>query len=106
MCGIAGIMTATDALPETRLLDGFARALAHRGPDGQGHSATTGLPVAFGPDSHVGWKVRLPGKGWSTPIVDGGRVFLTTAVPSGETPPSAASDASISWSRARAARRG
>ena len=80
------------ALVSALLVGGFGKGTAEewpdfRGPDGQGHSATTGLPVAFGPDSHVGWKVRLPGKGWSTPIVDGGRVFLTTAVPSGETPP-------------------
>lgn len=58
-----------------------------RGPGGQGLSTTTGLPVAFGPESHVRWKVPVAGKGWSTPIVDGGRVFLTTAVPSAESPP-------------------
>ena len=58
-----------------------------RGPGGQGHSAIAGLPVDFGPDERVGWKAAIPGKGWSTPIVDGGRVFLTTAVPSGEDPP-------------------
>ena len=58
-----------------------------RGPSGQGHSATAGLPTSFSPSDHVRWKVALPGKGWSTPIIDDGRVFLTTAVPSGETPP-------------------
>jgi len=58
-----------------------------RGPGGQGQSTTEGLPVTFGPDRAVRWKVAIPGKGWSTPIVDGGRVFLTTAVPSGEDPP-------------------
>ena len=58
-----------------------------RGPSGQGHSATTGLPTSFSPTDHVRWKVAIPGKGWSTPIIDDGRVVLTTAVPSGETPP-------------------
>lgn len=58
-----------------------------RGPGAQGESATVGLPVAFGPESLVRWKVAVPGKGWSTPIVDGGRVFLSTAVPTPENPP-------------------
>lgn len=58
-----------------------------RGPSGQGQSSTAGLPTSFSPGERVRWKVAVPGKGWSTPIVDGGRVFLTTAVPSGESPP-------------------
>ena len=35
----------------------------------------------------VRWKVPVPGKGWSSPIVHDGRIFLTTAVPSEEDPP-------------------
>jgi len=58
-----------------------------RGPSGQGQSAETGLPTSFSPTDRVRWQVAIPGKGWSTPIIDGGRVFLTTAVPSGESPP-------------------
>jgi outer membrane protein assembly factor BamB len=58
-----------------------------RGPTGQGQSATAGLPTSFSPTERVRWKVAIPGKGWSTPIVDAGRVFLTTAVPSTENPP-------------------
>ena len=58
-----------------------------RGPTGQGLSTTADLPTTFSPTQRVRWKVALPGKGWSTPIVDRGRVFLTTAVPSSETPP-------------------
>lgn len=36
MCGIAGVMTADGRPPEAATLDAMARALAHRGPDGQG----------------------------------------------------------------------
>ena len=36
MCGIAGVMTADGSQPSSALLDGFLRALAHRGPDGEG----------------------------------------------------------------------
>ncbi|HEX9703595.1 MAG TPA: asparagine synthase (glutamine-hydrolyzing), partial [Rhodospirillales bacterium] len=36
MCGIAGVMTADGAPPADRVLQALTRALAHRGPDGQG----------------------------------------------------------------------
>ncbi len=37
--------------------------------------------------TNVRWKVAIPGKGWSSPIVAGGRIFVTTAVPSADEPP-------------------
>jgi outer membrane protein assembly factor BamB len=58
-----------------------------RGPTGQGHSSATGLPVKWDLSANVRWKVAIPGKGWSSPIVHAGRIFLTTAVPSEEDPP-------------------
>src|SRR5215218_5282852 len=51
-----------------------------RGPTGQGHSSATGLPVHWSDTQNVRWKVDVPGKGWSSPIVLKGRVYLTTAV--------------------------
>jgi asparagine synthase (glutamine-hydrolysing) len=36
MCGIAGLMTRDGATPDVSMLDRFARALGHRGPDGEG----------------------------------------------------------------------
>src|SRR5688572_22628806 len=53
-----------------------------RGPTGQG-LASGPLPVEWGPDRNVRWKTPIPGLGWSSPVVAGGRVFLTTAVPEG-----------------------
>jgi outer membrane protein assembly factor BamB len=58
-----------------------------RGPTGQGHSSATSVPVTWDLQNNVRWKVAIPGKGWSSPIVSDGRVYLTTAVPSGEDPP-------------------
>jgi outer membrane protein assembly factor BamB len=58
-----------------------------RGPTGQGLSAATSLPVTWDLQANVRWKVPIPGKGWSSPIVHDGRIFLTTAVPSEEDPP-------------------
>lgn len=52
-----------------------------RGPTGQGHSTVTGLPTHWGEAENVAWKHEIPGKGWSSPIVLGKRLYLTTAVP-------------------------
>jgi len=52
-----------------------------RGPNGQGHSIATRLPVEWGPEKNVGWKTAVPGNGWSSPVVQDGRIYLTTAVP-------------------------
>lgn len=51
-----------------------------RGPDGQGHVAGA-LPLAWGEGKNVAWKTPLPGKGWSSPVVVGGKVWVTTAIP-------------------------
>jgi outer membrane protein assembly factor BamB len=50
-----------------------------RGPGGQGHAAATGLPLEWSESQNVAWKTPVPGVGWSSPVVDGGRVWLTTA---------------------------
>jgi outer membrane protein assembly factor BamB len=54
-----------------------------RGPDGQGHSAERGLPVEWSATRNVAWKVAVPGRGWSSPVVSDGRVWLTTATTMG-----------------------
>ena len=56
----------------------------YRGADRDGHSASSSnLPLRWGEDQHVTWKTELPGRGWSTPAVEGGRVWCTTADPKG-----------------------
>jgi outer membrane protein assembly factor BamB len=52
-----------------------------RGPTGQGHYAGKGLPIAWSTTKNVIWKRPIPGSGWSSPVVQDGRIFLTTAVP-------------------------
>ena len=51
-----------------------------RGPGGQGHSAERGVPLQWGEGKNVTWKTPVPGLGWSSPVVAGGRVWITTAV--------------------------
>ena len=52
-----------------------------RGPTGQGHSQATDLPEKWSADKNVAWRKAIIGHGWSTPILIGSRLFLTTAVP-------------------------
>lgn len=52
-----------------------------RGPDGNGHAEATGLPVTWSATENVTWKQEVPGQGWSSPVVAGGRIYLTAAVP-------------------------
>ena len=51
-----------------------------RGPTGMGVSDETGLPLSWGVDRNLVWKTPIDGKGHSSPIVWGDRVFLTTAI--------------------------
>ena len=52
-----------------------------RGPTGQGISTATNLPLEWNATTNVAWKVELPGKGWSSPVLAKGRIYLTAAVP-------------------------
>ncbi|MEM9367982.1 MAG: PQQ-binding-like beta-propeller repeat protein [Planctomycetota bacterium] len=47
-----------------------------RGPNGSGIS-TSDAPTEFGADNNLKWKLELPGRGVSSPIVVGDRVFVT-----------------------------
>jgi outer membrane protein assembly factor BamB len=51
-----------------------------RGPTGQGLSDATGVPTEWSDTQHVAWKVEVPGKGWSSPVLSHGKLYLTTAV--------------------------
>jgi len=51
-----------------------------RGPTANGAAAAAG-PRTWSDTENVRWKVALPGRGMSTPILLGERVFVSTAVP-------------------------
>lgn len=53
-----------------------------RGPAGQGHATARNLPTSWSETEHVVWKCPLPGKGWSSPVLAGSQIWLTTAVDS------------------------
>lgn len=53
---------------------------AWRGPDGMGVCGEKNLPVRWSTNENVRWRVPLPDRGNSTPIVWGNRVFVTQAI--------------------------
>ena len=55
-----------------------------RGPESRGIASGPKLPDRWSATENIAWKTDVPGRGWSSPIVWGDRVFLTTAVNSGE----------------------
>jgi outer membrane protein assembly factor BamB len=54
-----------------------------RGPNTQGRTAETGLPLKWSGAENIMWKTELPGESWSSPVVWGNRVFITTATDGG-----------------------
>jgi outer membrane protein assembly factor BamB len=55
-----------------------------RGRTGQGHSDERGLPLVWSETKNVRWKVAIPGRGWSSPAIQGDRIWLTTATEEGK----------------------
>ncbi|MDQ3625022.1 MAG: PQQ-like beta-propeller repeat protein, partial [Verrucomicrobiota bacterium] len=55
-----------------------------RGPEGQGLSAARDVPVEWSGTKNVAWKVAIPGRGWSQPVLLNGRLYLTTGTAEGE----------------------
>jgi len=51
-----------------------------RGPTGMGISTETELPLTWSDEENVLWKTPIEGKGHSSPIIWGDRVFLTAAI--------------------------
>ena len=82
-----------------RLLPVLAAALAvssvradwpdYRGRFGDGHVSApgdtkpVGLPLTWSETENIKWKTEIPHRGWSTPVVLGQQVWLTTATPEG-----------------------
>ena len=50
-----------------------------RGPSRNGVATDAPVPTKFGDGEHMVWKTKVPGRGHSSPIVVGERVYLTTA---------------------------
>ena len=75
-CCIFAFVTTSAQNPEN-----WAR---FRGPNGQGISDATGLPLRWNAGENIAWKTYIPGEGWSSPVVWNDHVFLTTATDDGK----------------------
>jgi outer membrane protein assembly factor BamB len=53
-----------------------------RGPQQTG-VAPGDAPIEWSDTTNVAWKIEIPGRGHSTPVIWGDRIFLTTSVPTG-----------------------
>ena len=50
-----------------------------RGPDGQGHSDAEGIPLQWSETKNITWKTAIPGEGWSSPVIYGNQIWMTSA---------------------------
>ena len=77
---VAGLVGAA---PDARMIavegEGAKYWPQWRGPSAQGHVAGTAYTDTWSPTSRVAWKTPVPGRGNSSPIVWGDRIYLTTA---------------------------
>ena len=58
-----------------------------RGSNGNSIANESKHPLQWAEDSNIAWKVKIPGRGWSQPVVAGDKVFVTTAVAENEEKP-------------------
>lgn len=54
-----------------------------RGPQGNGQTDAKGLPLTWAEDKNVTWKTPIHGRAWSSPVVWGKQVWVTTATEDG-----------------------
>jgi hypothetical protein len=62
-----GALAATDSWPD------------YRGPYCNGHAIGEGVPLSWSESENIVWKTYLHGRGWSTPVLWGDQLWMTTA---------------------------
>ena len=55
-----------------------------RGARANGHTESTNLPLEWSEDRNVSWKTAIHGRAWSSPVIWGDQVWMTTATPDGK----------------------
>ena len=72
---LAGTFTASAGPPNDR-----SEWPQWRGPGGHGVSTESGFAAEWSPTKNIKWKTEIPGRGHSSPVVWGDRIFLTTSI--------------------------
>jgi outer membrane protein assembly factor BamB len=82
-CIVVGAVLAAGALASAGDWPQF------RGPNNAGVAGTgdQSLPSEWSMDKNIAWKAAIPGVAWSSPIVWGDKVFVTTAITEKQTKP-------------------
>ncbi|MBL4885289.1 MAG: PQQ-binding-like beta-propeller repeat protein [Planctomycetaceae bacterium] len=55
-----------------------------RGPNGTGHAEGANPPTQWGETENIAWKIPIHGRGWSSPVISDGKLWLTTATEDGK----------------------
>jgi outer membrane protein assembly factor BamB len=76
-----GILSTQPGILSTQPL--LAQWPQFRGPDGTGISSSVDLPLTWAEDKNVRWKTAVHGRAWSSPVILGNQVWLTTATQDG-----------------------
>jgi outer membrane protein assembly factor BamB len=87
-CRKCAVLSLACLLTALSLLKGVAPAGENwpefRGPSGDGHSNAVGLPIRWSEHENVRWKTPIHDKGWSSPVIWGDQIWLTTATSDGK----------------------
>jgi outer membrane protein assembly factor BamB len=76
-------LISTPLRPQAQTPDALRNWHQWRGPHANGISSHANPPLTWSETQNVRWKIEVPGRGSSTPVVWNDRLFLTTAVPVG-----------------------
>jgi outer membrane protein assembly factor BamB len=89
LCSVALLASVPAAAPPERADVNWPQ---WRGPGGLGISAERDYVEVWGPDTNIAWKTPVPGRGHSSPIVWGDRLFITTSIEGAQVPGRTAPD--------------
>ena len=65
-------------------LTAFADWPQFRGPDGQGHAGPDSVPLNWSETENVTWKTAIPGEGYSSPVIVGDQIWMTSSTDGGK----------------------
>ena len=80
MIRFAVLLSVALVAPLARAADNWPQ---FRGPSGDGHSDSSHLPLTWSQTENIAWKTPIHDRGWSSPVVWGNQIWLTTATADG-----------------------
>ena len=78
------LIIAVACLPAAGRVFGAEYWNQFRGPRGDGQTASTELPLTWSETDNVAWKTAIHGRAWSSPVVWGNQVWMTSATEDGK----------------------